>query len=88
MALSNRDRIQRGLELLRAGLSPFVERELRARLGEDWIEEVNRNRRFKIETNGDGEVSWDTQALLSVMWDEWNTVFRTTLAQPQRTLVS
>ncbi len=86
--MSNRDRVQRGLELLRAGLSPFVERELQARLGGGWIEEINRGRRFQIKPNGDGAVEWDTSALLSVMWDEWNTVFRTTLAQPQRTLVS
>jgi uncharacterized protein len=88
MALSNRDRVQRGLELLRVGLAPFVERELRARLGGGWLEEVNRRRRYEIAGEGDGTTSWDTSALLSVMWDEWNTVFRTTLGQPQRTLVS
>ena len=33
MAISNKDRISRALDLLREGLTPFVERELKARLG-------------------------------------------------------
>jgi hypothetical protein len=36
MAISNRDKVGRGLETLRAGLAPFVERELKARLRGDW----------------------------------------------------
>jgi Swt1-like HEPN/Protein of unknown function (DUF499) len=37
---------------------------------------------------GDGEEHWDTQALLLVMWDQWNVVFRNVLGQSERTLVS
>ena len=36
MALSNHERIDRGLTLLRTGLQPFVERELKAFYGNIW----------------------------------------------------
>lgn len=88
MAPSNRERVQRGLELLRGGLAPFVERELKSQLGEGWLQDVNSGRRHALDKGTDGNVAWDTHALLVVMWDEWNRVFRTTLGQSQRTLVS
>src|SRR5438093_13607612 len=31
---------------------------------------------------------WDVAAILSVMWNQWNVVFRKTLGQSERTLVS
>ena len=31
---------------------------------------------------------WDSASLLSVMWNQWNVVFRKTLGQAERTLVS
>lgn len=37
------------------------------------------------EQNG---LPWDAQALLTVMWDQWNTCFRTTLGHTERSLVS
>ena len=40
MAISNRDRVQNGLNELKTGLTPFVEREFRARLGEYWSEDI------------------------------------------------
>ena len=36
MATTNRDRITRGLDLLRDGLKPFVERELKAKHTNNW----------------------------------------------------
>ena len=36
MAVTNRDRVGKGLDLLAAGLRPFVERELTSVLGENW----------------------------------------------------
>ncbi|MCL4854411.1 MAG: hypothetical protein KJZ78_23880, partial [Bryobacteraceae bacterium] len=41
MALSNSERVGKALDLLSAGLAPFVERELKAVHGERW-EEVAR----------------------------------------------
>lgn len=36
MAVSNHDRVGRGLELLRLGLAPFVEREMKAVHKDRW----------------------------------------------------
>jgi hypothetical protein len=36
MAISNRERIAKGLELMAAGPRPFVERELKLHLGDTW----------------------------------------------------
>ncbi len=41
MATSNKDRISRSLDHLRDGLTPFVERELKARLGDRWAEKLD-----------------------------------------------
>ena len=80
MAQSNRERVSKGLELMASGLRPFVERELKSRLGASW------------ETNGresSQKVNWDDpQILLGVMWDHWNAVFRDSLGQAERSLVS
>jgi len=40
MAVSNYERVGKGLELLKAGLAPFVERELKAQHAQRWFEEV------------------------------------------------
>jgi predicted AAA+ superfamily ATPase len=86
MALSNRDRVGRGLEVLRAGLEPFVERELRARLGGRWQDAVERGSRHELRKRN-GSIEWDTPALLSAMLGQWDEVFRYTLGPPQRSLV-
>src|SRR5580692_10856055 len=38
--------------------------------------------------SGKGDPQWDSASLLSVMWNQWNAVFRKTLGQAERTLVS
>ena len=40
MSVSNRDRIRKGLDQTKIGLMPFVERELKAKLGDSWIDDV------------------------------------------------
>lgn len=40
MALSNREIVGKGLDLLRSGLRPFVEREYRRVYGEEWVTEA------------------------------------------------
>jgi len=40
MALSNHERVGKALELLRAGLAPFVEREFKAKFGDGWAFEI------------------------------------------------
>src|SRR6266571_1221343 len=88
MAITNHDRVGKALELLKAGLGPFVEREFlnafkdRARaqaavfLGEDRIQAKN------------PVADWDVAALLRVMWDSWNDVFRRVLGPAERSLLN
>lgn len=87
MAVSNAERIGKGLELLKQGLTPYVERELRAVYGEGWATAALRSLR---ETHGyvDGKSEMDVHALLVLMWGQWNEVFRSQLGHTARTYVS
>ena len=82
MALSNRERVRKGLDELVAGLAPFVERELKSKLGAYWVEDLT-SRSKGIQREGDG-VHWDTQAILKAMVDNWQGVFRYVLGQVER----
>lgn len=64
MSLSNRDRVGKGLELLRQGLLPFMELRLRKHLGDGWQEIAQQ--RFDLRKNPEGQVHWDTAALLKL----------------------
>lgn len=69
MAISNKERVGRAIEHLRQGLRPYVEQEMRAAYGSDWISA------YATETDSKGEPSFDTQALLKAMIDCWDTAF-------------
>jgi predicted AAA+ superfamily ATPase len=89
MAISNAERVGKALELLNQGLFPFMKRELKAFYGDTWFEQASANlREYQMPGRGIGDEHWDTQALLLVMWDQWNTVFRNVLGQAERSLVS
>src|SRR5712692_11910534 len=89
MAISNAERVGKALELLNQGLFPFMKRELKASYGDTWFEQASANlREYQMPGKGDGNEHWDTQALLLVMWDQWNVVFRNVLGQAERSLVS
>jgi hypothetical protein len=83
MAKSNRDKIGDALEVLRDGLYPFVERELKAHFGKDWKMQATDDMRHTPRDN-----EWDASLLLNVMWNHWNVVFRNTLGHGERSLVS
>ena len=86
MALSNRDRVRKGLDELKTGLAPFVERELKAKMGAGWADDLtSRTRGFKREGSG---IHWDTQALLKAMTNCWHDVFRNVLGPVERSFVS
>src|SRR5260370_11513139 len=88
MAITNHERVGKAMDLLKTGLAPFIEREFkntfknqseqqaRLILGEDRL------------TSGKPMSSWDAAALLKIMWDSWNDVFRKTLGPAERSLVS
>ena len=88
MAITNRERIGKGLDLLASGLRPFVERELKSQLGDNWhnglsTAENRPGRPTPKPANLD-----DPQVLLSVLWDQWNIVFRNVLGPTERSIVS
>jgi hypothetical protein len=89
MALSNRDRVGKALELLNKGLQPFIERELKAALGSSW--ETTVHNALRNIPAGKGQktqaINWDTQALLAIMEDQWQPVFTRTLGKNERTLM-
>ena len=88
MAITNHERVGKALELLKIGLSPFVEREFKniykdgasAKI-ERFIGDDRLNAKKPI-------VDWDVSVLLKLMWESWNDAFRQTLGHTERSLVS
>src|SRR6516162_757481 len=88
MAITNYERVGKGLELLKAGLGPFVEREFKSTYKDRAAIEAAR---FMGETRLNtqrGIADWDVAALLRLMWESWNDIFRKTLGPAERSLVS
>jgi len=86
---TNRERVGRALELLQAGLGPFVDREVKASLLSGAMS-MDALQRFSEEQNmTDRHITqWDPAALLKLMWEIWNETFRRTLGFSERSLVS
>src|SRR5436305_1292025 len=89
MAITNYERVGKALELLKDGLRPFVERELKASDAQGWLgivrESVSESQARLF--NDASDPPWDATSLLSVMWRQWNEVFRKTLGPAERSLV-
>ena len=76
MALTNRERITRGFDLLREALIPFAEREFRRVHGGDWQRTLDQSDRAgPLPRQLDGAINWDTQRILKAMRDNWRSVF-------------
>jgi predicted AAA+ superfamily ATPase len=88
MAVTNRDRVGKALDLLRAGLAPFVEREFKSAFGPRAGAEVARFLGDDRVTAKRPLAQWDVAALLRLMWEAWNEVFRSTLGQAERSLLA
>jgi predicted AAA+ superfamily ATPase len=87
MAITNQERVGKALELLKAGLAPFVEREVKSAL-------KNGQAVPAVQTMAEDPIirdkpitQWDSALLLKLMWDAWNDVFRKTLGPAERGLV-
>ena len=89
MAITNHDRVGKAMELLRTGLGPFVEREI-ATAHPPKTTPARETLRYldKHELAMRPIPEWDAHALLMLMWQSWNTVFRTTLGHAERNFVS
>ena len=88
MAITNHERVGKALDLLKAGLGPFVDREVKGAL------ESRRLDAFKLRDYAEDPVlankptaEWDVAGLLKLMWETWNDVFRRILGPAERGLV-
>lgn len=90
MAITNHERIGKMLELLRSGLGPFIERELKNSFQDNWLEETRRPLRdSQLQIPGTAEKpEWDAAVILLTIWNHWNTVFKKTLGHAERSMVS
>ncbi len=90
MAITNHERIGKMLDLLRDGLAPFAERELKSQFEQTWFEQLKSSLPpQQLGFSGTQEnLQWDIAVVLAVIWNQWNTVFRKTLGQAERTLIS
>lgn len=89
MAITNHDRVGKALEWLKAGLGPFVAREIKAAIEANALS-MEKVRGFAEDPMlGSKPIEqWDVAGLLKLMWDTWNEVFRKTLGFAERSLVS
>src|SRR5437879_2587416 len=88
MAITNHERVGKALELVKTGLAPFVEREFKSLYKERALAEAQRFMTSERLDSGKPLSQWDAAVLLRLMWEAWNDVFRRTLGQAERTLVS
>lgn len=87
MAITNHDRVGKALDLLRAGLGPFVEREVKSAVAAKRLD-IQSLRGFAEDPLGKRPVpELDVAGLLRLMWEAWNAVFREILGPAERGLV-
>lgn len=88
MATTNQERVGKAMDLLRAGLAPFVEREVRSAVNARSISMDSVRRVAEDPTIGQKPIAqWDVAALLKLMWGAWNDVFARALGRAERSLV-
>jgi hypothetical protein len=88
MAITNQERVGKAMNLLRAGLAPFVEREVQAAAKAGTVR-MDAVQRFADDPMlGRKPIAqWDVAGLLKLMWETWNDVFGRTLGRAERSLV-
>ncbi len=87
---TNHEHIGVALDQLAIGLRPYLEQRLVKTFGADWQQVALssfRDGRNRLLADGQG-VDWDAHSLLTVMWDQWNVIFRKELGHQERSLVS
>ena len=89
MATTNHERVGKALELLRAGLGPFVDREIQRAVKAQRVDPATLRRFVDDPLIGDKPATeWDVAALIKLMCETWNDVFRAVLGQAERNFVS
>ena len=88
MATTNHERVGKALELLKAGLGPFVDREMQGAIKAQRVDAATLLRFVEDARVGERRVTeWDVAALLKLMWETWNDVFRAILGPAERGFV-
>ena len=77
MAITNHERVGKAMDLLREGLAPFVERELK-----------DKDATGGVSASTKPVSEQDVAGLLKLIWDNWQLVFRNILGNSERSLVS
>ena len=88
--LSYRERVTIALEVLTREVYPYLEESLRKIYRDRWLDAAEESFRKdrSLTRNSDKTPRWDAQAILTVMWDQWNSVFRHKLGHTERSMVS
>ncbi|MCY4211280.1 MAG: Swt1 family HEPN domain-containing protein, partial [Gammaproteobacteria bacterium] len=88
MAITNHERVGKALGLLKAGLGPFVEREFKSAIQSRQVDGHKLRDYAEDPKLAEKTISeWDSAALLKLLWETWNDVFRQTLGPAERGLV-
>src|SRR6266496_1166115 len=88
MAITNHDRVGKALELLKAGLGPFAEREFKETHKDKTGAETANVLGLDRVNAAKPIAQWDVAALLKLMGDSWRSVYGKTLGHAERSLVS
>lgn len=87
MAITNQERVGKAMELLRAGLASFVEREVQTAVKAGAVRMDSVQRFAEDPMLGREPIAdWDVAALLKLMGETWNDVFGKTLGRAERSM--
>jgi len=87
MALSNKERIGRMLDLVAAGLRPVVEQEFTKAYGPAWVSVVAAEKEMATGSSASSDPN-DPQFLLNAIFFHWKTTLGRTLGTAERTYVA
>jgi len=89
MAITNQDRVGKAMELLRAGLAPFIEREM-LRPGPNLDQREKRLKGIAKEARLTNQPlsEWDVSGLLRLMSESWYEAFASALGYAEQALVT
>ena len=87
MAATNRERVGKALDLLAVGLRPFVWREMERVYGTqaELAARASLSTNPRAAGNGDPD-SWDVTACVTILIDQWSSVFRDPLGNAEKNL--
>ncbi|MEY4908445.1 MAG: hypothetical protein RL260_2163 [Pseudomonadota bacterium] len=89
MAITNHERVGKALDLFRAGLAPYVDREVQRTIKEGTLSIPTLKTFLEDPMLVNKPITdYDASPLLKLMWDTWKEVFKPALGFGNRTLVS